>query len=203
SFRDWGRDCWCAPGKDNTCGKRFDWQLGGLPHGYDHKYTYSRIGYNLKLTDMQAAVGCAQLEKLDGFLESRRRNAEILSDELADVPWLVRPAELEGGRSSWFGYPLRLTPDAPLTRDELSIALNERKIGTRLLFGGNLVRQPAYQDVPHRVVGDLKNADTIMRDVLWVGVYPGLDEAQVRFIARAIREAGGLVERSRYAASGS
>jgi CDP-6-deoxy-D-xylo-4-hexulose-3-dehydrase len=190
SFRDWGRDCWCAPGKDNTCGKRFDWQLGDLPHGYDHKYTYSRIGYNLKLTDMQAAVGCAQLEKVDAFIESRRRNAELLASELAGVPWLVRPVELEGGRSSWFGYPLRLTPDAPLTRDALSIALNERKVGTRLLFGGNLVRQPAYREVPHRVVGELKNADTIMHDVLWVGVYPGLDEEQVRFIARAIREAG-------------
>jgi CDP-6-deoxy-D-xylo-4-hexulose-3-dehydrase len=195
SFRDWGRDCWCAPGKDNTCGKRFARQLGDLPHGYDHKYTYSRIGYNLKLTDMQAAVGCAQLEKLDGFIESRRRNAELLHAELEGLSWLVQPAELAGGRNSWFGYPLRLTPDAPLSRDELSIALNERKVGTRLLFGGNLVRQPAYRDVSQRIVGDLKNADTIMRDVLWLGVYPGLEREQMRFIGRAIREAANLVQR--------
>jgi CDP-6-deoxy-D-xylo-4-hexulose-3-dehydrase len=195
SFRDWGRDCWCAPGKDNTCGKRFKWQLGDLPYGYDHKYTYSRIGYNLKLTDMQAAIGCAQLEKLDGFIESRRRNAELLADELEDVSWLVRPGEHDGGSCSWFGYPIRLTPDAPISRDALAVMLNERRIGTRLLFGGNLVRQPAYRDVPHRIVGSLENADTIMNDVVWLGVYPGLDEDQIRFIARSIRGAEELTAR--------
>jgi CDP-6-deoxy-D-xylo-4-hexulose-3-dehydrase len=190
SFRDWGRDCWCQPGKDNTCGKRFDWQLGGLPHGYDHKYTYSRLGYNLKLTDMQAAVGVSQLEKVDGFIAKRRRNAALLGSLLADVPWLHLPSEIPGGRSSWFGYPLRLAPDAPLNRDALTRTLNERGIATRAVFAGNLVRQPAYRNVAFRVVGSLKNADTIMNDVFWVGTYPGLDEAQVRYMARTIVDLG-------------
>ena len=119
SFRDWGRDCWCAPGKDNTCGKRFDWQLGELPHGYDHKYTYSHMGYNLKLTDMQAAVGVAQLEKVDGFIAARRRNALRLRERLAGVPWLALPRERAGGASSWFGYPIRVLPDAPVDRNTL------------------------------------------------------------------------------------
>jgi CDP-6-deoxy-D-xylo-4-hexulose-3-dehydrase len=190
SFRDWGRDCWCKPGADNTCGKRFDWQLGDLPHGYDHKYTYSHIGYNLKLTDMQAAVGVSQLAKLDGFIAKRRKNAELLGALLEGIPWLVLPRELPNGRCSWFGFAIRLTPDAPVSRDELAKGLNERKIGTRLLFAGNLVRQPAYADIEHRIAGSLKNADTIMNDVLWVGSFPGLDESQVRFIAESIRELG-------------
>jgi CDP-6-deoxy-D-xylo-4-hexulose-3-dehydrase len=190
SFRDWGRDCWCKPGADNTCGKRFDWQLGDLPHGYDHKYTYSHIGYNLKLTDMQAAVGVSQLAKLDGFIAKRRKNAELLGSLLAEIPWLVLPQELPRGRSSWFGFPIRLTPDAPLSRDELAKGLNARKIGTRLVFAGNLVRQPAYASIEHRVVGTLANADIIMNDVLWVGSFPGLDEDQLRFIAGSIREVG-------------
>jgi CDP-6-deoxy-D-xylo-4-hexulose-3-dehydrase len=164
--------------------------LGDLPHGYDHKYTYSHIGYNLKLTDMQAAVGCAQLEKLDGFIAARRYNAERLSALLADVPWLVLPRELPGGASSWFGYPIRLTDDAPVSRDDLVRQLNAAKIGTRLLFGGNLLRQPAYADAPIRTVGTLPNADVITDRVLWVGCYPGLDEAQLEFIAETIRAAG-------------
>jgi CDP-6-deoxy-D-xylo-4-hexulose-3-dehydrase len=190
SFRDWGRDCWCQPGKDNTCGKRFDWQLGDLPHGYDHKYTYSHIGYNLKLTDMQAAVGVAQLEKLDGFIDARRRNAALLAELLGDVPWLALPGELAGGRSSWFGFPVRVLPGAPISRNALTEALTERKIGTRLVFAGNLVRQPAYAEVEHRTVGDLSNADTIMNDVFWVGTYPGLGEDRIAYIARSIRELG-------------
>ena len=190
SFRDWGRDCWCQPGKDNTCGKRFDWQLDDLPHGYDHKYTYSHIGYNLKLTDMQAAVGVAQLEKLDGFIETRRRNAHLLAELLADVPWLALPRELAGGSSSWFGFPIRVLPGAPLTRNELTQALNDRKIGTRLVFAGNLVRQPAYRDVAFRTVGDLAGADTIMNDVFWVGTYPGLGPDRIRYIAESIRDLG-------------
>jgi CDP-6-deoxy-D-xylo-4-hexulose-3-dehydrase len=190
SFRDWGRDCWCAPGKDDTCGKRFEWDLGTLPHGYDHKYTYSHLGYNLKLTDMQAAVGVAQLEKLDGFIEARRRNAVRLAARLADVPWLALPEELPGGRSSWFGYPLRVLPGAPVSRNDLTAALTERKIGTRLLFAGNLVRQPAYRDVSYRTVGALANADTIMNDVFWVGTYPGIDETQIDYIADSIRDVG-------------
>jgi CDP-6-deoxy-D-xylo-4-hexulose-3-dehydrase len=139
SLRDWGRDCWCKPGRDNTCGRRFDWQLGGLPYGYDHKHTYSRTGYDLKLTDMQAAVGCAQLEKLDGFIAARRHNAECLASLLADIPWLARPAERGNARSSWFGYPLRVLPNAPVDRNTLVRTLNARKIGTQLVFAGNLV----------------------------------------------------------------
>ncbi len=187
SFRDWGRDCWCAPGKDNTCGQRFDWQLGGLPHGYDHKYTYSHIGYNLKLTDMQAAVGVAQLDKLDEFIETRRRNARLLRTLLADIDWLVMPQEIEGASASWFGFPMRVLRNAPLDRNALVRYLTERKIGTRLVFAGNLVRQPAYRDVEYRVVGELVNADIIMNDVFWVGTYPALGESEMRYIADSIR----------------
>jgi CDP-6-deoxy-D-xylo-4-hexulose-3-dehydrase len=189
SFRDWGRDCWCAPGKDNTCGKRFDWQLGELPHGYDHKYTYSHVGYNLKLTDMQAAVGVAQLEKLDGFIAERKRNAAHLSELLAHVPWLGLPQETPRASSSWFGYPIRVLPDAPIDRNTLVQRLNDRKIGTRLVFAGNLVRQPAYAEVSYRVVGELPNADVIMNDVFWVGTFPGLGDAELDFVAKAIEEA--------------
>jgi CDP-6-deoxy-D-xylo-4-hexulose-3-dehydrase len=187
SFRDWGRDCWCDPGKDNTCGKRFDWQLGDLPHGYDHKYTYSHIGYNLKLTDMQAAVGLSQLRKLPQFLEARKRNFETLYrllEPLADVLQLPEPTP--GSEPSWFGFPLAVRPDAPFTRDQLVLQLNEAKIGTRLLFGGNLVRQPAYKDAPHRVVGDLAGSDFILQRVFWVGVYPGLTQEMLAYIAGAI-----------------
>ena len=190
SFRDWGRDCWCQPGRDNTCGKRFEWTLGDLPHGYDHKYTYGHIGYNLKLTDMQAAIGVSQLAKLDGFIAARRANAALYDELLADIPWLARPYVGSSANSSWFGYPLRVLPGAPVTRDELVNALNDARIGTRLLFGGNLVKQPAYRDRPMRVVGDLRNADTIMRDVLWIGTYPGLGEDQIRHIAATIAAAG-------------
>jgi CDP-6-deoxy-D-xylo-4-hexulose-3-dehydrase len=190
SIRDWGRDCWCAPGKENTCGKRFDWQLGELPHGYDHKYTYTHLGYNLKLTDMQAAVGVAQLEKVDGFIATRRHNALRLSERLAGVSWLGLPEEPAGGASSWFGYPIRVLPGAPVDRNTLVQRLEQRKIGTRLLFAGNLVRQPAYADVAYRAVGSLPNADIIMNDVFWVGTFPGLGDAEIDFVARAIVEAG-------------
>jgi len=190
SFRDWGRDCWCATGRENTCGKRFDWQLGGLPHGYDHKYTYTHLGYNLKLTDMQAAIGVAQLQKLDGFIAARRRNALRFAERLAGVPWLALPSEAPGGSCSWFGYPVRVLPGAPIDRNTLVQRLNDRKIGTRLLFAGNLVRQPAYANVDYRVVDGVGNADIIMNDVFWVGTFPGLGDAEIDFIARAIVEAG-------------
>jgi CDP-6-deoxy-D-xylo-4-hexulose-3-dehydrase len=186
SYRDWGRDCWCQPGKDNTCGKRFEWQLGDLPHGYDHKYTYSHIGYNLKLTDMQAAVGCAQLEKLDGFVAARRANAQYLTSLLADIPWLALPRGAAAGRSSWFGYPLRVLAGAPVDRNTLVQKLNARKIGTRLLFAGNLVRQPAYANAAYRISGTLANADRIMNDVFWVGSYPGLERSQMDYIADSL-----------------
>lgn len=186
SFRDWGRDCWCAPGKENTCGKRFGWKLGELPYGYDHKYTYSHIGYNLKLTDMQAAVGLAQLDKVEDFLAKRRRNAAVLGRELAKFDWLSLPLEIPGARSSWFGYPVRVLPTAPISRDALVSALADRKIGTRLLFGGNLTRQPAYANVALRTIGDLPNADVIMETVFWLGTYPGLDEAHMHHIVNTI-----------------
>jgi CDP-6-deoxy-D-xylo-4-hexulose-3-dehydrase len=192
SFRDWGRDCWCAPGFDNTCGKRFDWQLGELPHGYDHKYTYSHIGYNLKVTDMQAAVGCAQLEKLEGFIAARIRNARRLQATLQRLPWLAVANEPPGATSSWFGFPIRVLPGAPVTRDELAATLNAAKIGTRLLFAGNLLKQPGYLEIEHRVIGTLRNADVIMRDVLWVGTFPGLDEPQIDFIGDVITRAGSV-----------
>lgn len=188
SFRDWGRDCWCAPGVDNTCGKRFDWQLGDLPHGYDHKYIYSHIGYNLKLTDMQAAVGVSQLKKLPGFIETRRRNFQILYEGLQDMQDVfILPEATPNSEPSWFGFPLAVRPQAPFTRNALVRHLNEKKIGTRLLFGGNLIRQPAYQNVDYRVVGELKNADFVMNNVFWVGVYPGLTEDMLGYVVDQIR----------------
>jgi CDP-6-deoxy-D-xylo-4-hexulose-3-dehydrase len=184
SFRDWGRDCWCAPGKDNTCGKRFDWQCGQLPECYDHKYIYSHVGYNLKATDMQAAVGLAQLAKLPGFIESRRRNFRRLRDRLLDVQaYFILPRATADSEPSWFGFPLAVRPDAPFSRDQLVRHLEARRIGTRLLFGGNLTRQPAYQGLNYRVVGDLANTDFVMKQVFWVGVYPGLTETMIDYVA--------------------
>ncbi|RLS35588.1 MAG: lipopolysaccharide biosynthesis protein RfbH [Planctomycetota bacterium] len=187
SFRDWGRDCWCEPGQDDTCGKRFDWQLGELPHGYDHKYIYSHIGYNLKATDMQAAVGVAQLDKLDGFIDARKRNFTRLWNGLEPLSeFFVLPEATPGSSPSWFGFPLSVRPSAPFTRRDLVRHLDTARIGTRQLFGGNLLRQPAYQDRPLRVAGDLAGADYIMRHTLWLGVYPGLTDAHVDAIVGAI-----------------
>ncbi len=189
SFRDWGRDCWCEPGKDNTCGKRFDWQLGELPCGYDHKYTYSHIGYNLKATDMQAALGSSQIEKLPCFIERRKGNFRMLRAALepyADV--LMLPEATPGSDPSWFGFPFGVREDAPFTRDDLVKRLEGQKIGTRLLFAGNLVRQPAYEGAEFRVIGDLKNTDYVLRNVLWVGVYPGLTKAMIDHVAGVIGE---------------
>ena len=189
SFRDWGRDCWCEPGRENTCGKRFEWQLGDLPHGYDHKYTYSHIGYNLKLTDMQAAIGVAQLKKLPAFIEARRRNFRLLYQGLKNLEdFFILPQPTPGSEPSWFGFPLAVREEAPFTRNEVVRYLERRKIATRLLFGGNLVRQPAYREVPHRVVGDLENSDFVMNHVFWIGVYPGLTEEMISFVIEKIRE---------------
>src|SRR5262249_14224543 len=161
-------DCWCDPGKDNTCGRRFDWQLGGLPCGYDHKYTYSHIGYNLKVTDMQAAVGVAQLRKLPEFVAARRRNFATLYAGLPDLQeFLLLPEATAGSEPSWFGFPVAVRPEAPFTRNDLIRHLDRRQIGTRLLFGGNLLRQPAYRGVEHRVVGSLENTDFVMDRVFW------------------------------------
>jgi CDP-6-deoxy-D-xylo-4-hexulose-3-dehydrase len=183
SFRDWGRDCWCNPGCDDTCGKRFDWQLGGLPCGYDHKYTYSHIGYNLKATDMQAAVGVAQLEKLDGFIAARKRNFEALREGLCALEeFLILPEATEGADPSWFGFPIAVRREAPFTRNQATRFLEDRKIATRLLFAGNLIRQPAYEASAYRVIGDLKNTDFIMNQVFWIGVYPGITDAMTEYM---------------------
>jgi CDP-6-deoxy-D-xylo-4-hexulose-3-dehydrase len=197
SFRDWGRDCWCAPGKDNTCGKRFDWQLGDLPCGYDHKYTYSHIGYNLKLTDMQAAVGVAQLKKLPGFIEARRQNFEMLRAGLRELEeFLVLPEATAGAEPSWFGFPIAVRAGAPFSRNQVTRHLEDRKIATRLLFGGNLVRQPAYRERAFRVVGDLTNADFVMNQVFWIGLYPGISPAVVDYMLESLHDLVSLGARA-------
>jgi len=183
SFRDWGRDCWCEPGKDNTCGKRFKWELGTLPCGYDHKYTYSHIGYNLKVTDMQAAIGVAQLQKLPGFIEARRNNFRLLHEGLREIgDFFILPEATPNSAPSWFGFPIGLRAGAPLSRDQVTQHLEQHKIATRLLFGGNLVRQPAYRDIEKRVIGELPNSDFVMNNVFWIGVYPGLDRERIDYV---------------------
>lgn len=183
SFRDWGRDCWCAPGCDNTCGKRFDWQLGSLPAGYDHKYTYSHIGYNLKATDMQAAVGVAQLSKLDEFVAARQRNFAALQEGLGELrEFFILPEATAGAAPSWFGFPIAVRRDAFFTRNEVTRYLESRKISTRPLFGGNLTRQPAYRESVYRVIGKLPNTDFTMNQAFWIGVYPGITPDMVDHI---------------------
>jgi CDP-6-deoxy-D-xylo-4-hexulose-3-dehydrase len=189
SYRDWGRDCWCDPGKSNTCGKRFGWEQGELPHGYDHKYTYSHIGYNLKVTDMQAAVGLAQLDKVESFIAARRRNFALLYERLADMEeFLILPQATEGADPSWFGFPMAVREDAPFTRAQAINLLESRRISTRLLFGGNLIRQPAYLGIERRVVGDLTNTDFVMNNVFWIGVYPGLTLPMIDYMAETIHQ---------------
>jgi CDP-4-dehydro-6-deoxyglucose reductase, E1 len=187
SFRDWGRDCWCAPGKDNTCQKRFEHQLGELPFGFDHKFTYSHIGYNLKATDMQAAVGVRQIERLEEFVVKRRSNWKLLSDLLGDVDWLILPRATENSEPSWFGFAITVRENAGITAQEITVALNAKGIGTRQLFGGNLIRQPAYRNSKFRVVGSLKNTDVVMNQTFWVGVWPGLTEEMLHYVAAAIK----------------
>ena len=189
SFRDWGRDCWCPPGQDNTCNRRFDWQLGELPYGYDHKYAYSHIGYNLKMTDMQAAVGVAQFDKLEGFIEARNKNWSRLKKGLKPLEeFLILPKATKNSKPSWFGFALTVREGAPFTRFELVQYLESRRIGTRQLFGGNLLKQPAYSGLPIRVVGDLKNADIITNSTFWIGVYPGLTKEMIDFMIDTISE---------------
>jgi CDP-6-deoxy-D-xylo-4-hexulose-3-dehydrase len=183
SFRDWGRDCWCEPGQDGTCAKRFDWQLGDLPHGYDHKYTYSHIGYNLKATDMQAAVGLAQIQKLDGFIATRRANFAYLNAGMQDLQeFFILPEATPHSQPSWFGFPLAVRPGAPFNRSLVIQILESHKIATRLLFGGNLTRQPAYKNIPQRSVGALGNSDFVMNNVFWVGLYPGLSAEMLAYL---------------------
>ena len=187
SFRDWGRDCYCETGHDNTCKKRFEWQLGELPKGYDHKYIYSHIGYNLKATDMQAALGLSQLKKLPSFIEARNTNFAFLLEGLKNVSGLFMPRATENSEPSWFGFPITLDSGLSFTRNELIEFLDERKIGTRLLFGGNLTRQPAYRDVDFRVVGDLTNTDIVTERTFWVGVYPGLNVKMLQYVIDSIK----------------
>ncbi|RMG99482.1 MAG: lipopolysaccharide biosynthesis protein RfbH [Chloroflexi bacterium] len=189
SFRDWGRDCWCAPGKADTCGKRFEWQLGNLPYGYDHKYIYSHIGYNLKVTDMQAAVGLAQLKKLPQFIETRKQNWRYLREGLRPFSdFLILPEPTPNSDPSWFGFLITVRPEAPFTRNDLVRFLENHHIATRLLFGGNLTRQPAYQHTNYRVVGELKNTDLVMNQTFWIGVYPRLTTAMLDYVLETFTE---------------
>ncbi len=193
SFRDWGRDCWCIGGVDNTCGCRFTKQFGELPLGYDHKYVYSHFGYNLKVTDMQAAIGCAQLEKLDDIVERRRKNWNYLRNGLEGTPWLILPEPQKNSNPSWFGFLISVQPDAPFTRNDLAKYLEAHKIQTRNLFAGNLLKHPAFDQMKqhatgYRVVGDLTGTDFIMNNTLWIGVYPGMSHEMLEYIVKTVKE---------------
>jgi len=193
SIRDWGRDCYCEPGKDNTCKKRFGWQLGDLPQGYDHKYTYSHIGYNLKITDMQAACGLAQLDKLPSFIKQRKENYNYLKDKLKSLEeFLILPEATENSDPSWFGFPITLRESAPTSRVDLLKYLDQKKIGSRLLFAGNLTKQPYFVGREYRVVGNLKNTDLIMNNTFWLGIYPGLSEEMLDYVAEQFETYFGI-----------
>jgi CDP-6-deoxy-D-xylo-4-hexulose-3-dehydrase len=180
SFRDWGRDCWCDPGHDDTCKNRFKQQFGDLPFGYDHKYVYSHIGYNLKVTDMQAAIGVAQLEKLPRFIEIRKKNFSLLTQGLKKYEkYLILPFAIEKADPSWFGFPITVRENAPFNRNTIVEYLEKQGIATRMLFGGNLVKQPAYKDAAYRIHGTLENTDRVMNDLFWIGVYQGLTDEMV------------------------
>lgn len=189
SFRDWGRDCWCAPGTDNTCGKRFEWQLGDLPMGFDHKYIYSHIGYNLKLSDMQAAIGVAQLDKLDTFIQQRKENFQFLHKGLQPLEkYISLPKAAVNTDPSWFGFPILVKESSPLNRNEIIKILAEKNIGTRLLFGGNLLKQPAYKNISSRIIGNLSNTDEVMKNVFWIGVQPSLTDEMKEYIMETFME---------------
>jgi CDP-6-deoxy-D-xylo-4-hexulose-3-dehydrase len=187
SFRDWGRDCYCEPGKDNTCNKRFAWQLGDLPFGYDHKYTYSHLGYNLKITDMQAACGLAQLERLDGFIKKRKENYNFLYKNLKKLEdFLILPEPEKNSEPSWFGFPLSLRNNHKFNRDTLIKYLNFNKIGTRLLFSGNLTKQPYMKNVNYKIQGELENTNFVMENTIWIGLYPGLSINHLEYVINKI-----------------
>jgi len=188
SFRDWGRDCYCEPGKDNTCNKRFDWQLGDLPFGYDHKYTYSHLGYNMKITDMQAACGLAQLDRLESFIKKRKENFNFLYKNIKNLEeFLILPGAEKNSEPSWFGFPLTLKKNNKYNRNDLIKYLNENKIGTRLLFSGNLIKQPYMKNINFKVHGNLKNTDLVMENTLWIGLYPGLSKEQLQYSVLKIK----------------
>ncbi|WP_084960245.1 lipopolysaccharide biosynthesis protein RfbH [Thermoactinospora rubra] len=188
SLRDWGRDCWCEPGESDTCRKRFSYQMGDLPYGYDHKYIFSHIGYNLKATDLQAALALNQLEKLDEFGAARRANWRRLREGLEGLPWLLLPSATPDSDPSWFGFVITIQPDAPFSRGELVRHLESRRIGTRLLFAGNLTRHPAYRDHPHRVVGELTNSDIVTECTFWLGVYPAITEEMIDYMIESVHD---------------
>ena len=193
SFRDWGRDCYCKPGCDDTCGKRFDQQLGSLPQGYDHKYTYSHLGYNLKISDMQAACGLAQLKRLPEFIKKRNANFAYLSNRLSTLTDFIElTTPTKNSKPSWFGFPITVKGDSGVNRVDLTKYLDQNKIGTRLLFAGNLTRQPYFEDIEYRVVGDLINTDITMSRTLWLGIYPGLDTMQLDYIAEKMEDFFGI-----------
>ncbi len=187
SFRDWGRDCWCEPGHDNTCQVRFKQKFGDLPFGYDHKYVYSHVGYNLKVTDMQAAVGVAQLKKLPDFIKKRKNNFNVLYSVLKKYEnFLLLPQKENKSDPSWFGFPILVKESAPFTRNDIVNYLEQNKIATRMLFGGNLTKQPAYQNTKYRIFGDLKNTDLVMNNLFWIGVYPGMTEEKLYYVVKVI-----------------
>jgi CDP-6-deoxy-D-xylo-4-hexulose-3-dehydrase len=193
SFRDWGRDCYCQPGKDNTCGKRFGWQLGTLPFGYDHKYTYSHLGYNLKISDMQAACALAQMDRLVGFIETRRRNFDFLKKRLKSCEeHLILPEATDNSDPSWFGFPITLRDQTTVNRVDLLQYLDQSKVGTRLLFAGNLTHQPYMIGKRYRISGNLTKTDRIMNDTFWVGIYPDLAEIQLDYVAGKIETFFGI-----------
>ncbi|MCX7900132.1 MAG: lipopolysaccharide biosynthesis protein RfbH, partial [Methylocystis sp.] len=187
SFRDWGRDCYCEPGRDNSCNKRFGWRLGDLPKGYDHKYVYSHLGFNLKITDMQAAIGLSQMDHLENFIAARNRNFALLKAGLKHLQdYFILPEATAGTQPSWFGFPVTLRDDAPFTRDELVVRLNENRIGTRLLFGGNLARQPYMKGRNFRLHGALTNANVVVDRTFWIGVYPELTQDHIDYMLAVI-----------------
>ena len=188
SFRDWGRDCYCEPGKDNTCNKRFDWQLGDLPYGYDHKYTYSHMGYNLKITDMQAACGLAQVDKIENFIKIRKNNYDFLYKNLSDLQeFIILPESEKNSEPSWFGFPISLRKNNKFNRNDLLKYLNSNKIGTRLLFSGNLIKQPYMKDVLFKAHSNLKNTDFVMENTFWIGVYPGLSKDHLSYAIEKLK----------------
>ena len=185
SFRDWGRDCWCKPGDDNTCNKRVSQKFGDLPYGYDHKYVYSHIGYNLKVTDMQAAIGVAQLKKLPGFIKARKKNFAFFMKHFKKYnKYLILPKATKSSDPSWFGFPILVKEDAPFSRNVLVNYLEQNKIATRMLFGGNLTKQPAYKNTTYKIFGNLNNTDLVMNNLFWIGVYPGLTQEMLNYVCK-------------------